>query len=337
MPKPLNLALQGGGAHGAFTWGVLDTLLADEDLVFEGISGTSAGAMNALCVAHGLMSGGRAGARAALRDFWLAVAGSSPFPARSGKAAMLSPTVKLMLRWTDHLSPAQLNPLDIDPLRDLLEASFDFARLARESPVKLYIAATHANSGQLRIFQQRELCADVFLASACLPTIHRSVVIDGEPYWDGGYSANPAIFPLAYQCAAADILLVLLAPLRYAATPTTAPDIRERLRELAFSSTFLREMRAFAHLQANIAALATAAAPAPALGVIEQRLASLRFHAIGAEQTLASLPAESKLAVDVAFFEKLFADGQRHAQQWLAQNKASIGQTATLDLASAFY
>jgi NTE family protein len=195
--RSLNLALQGGGAHGAFTWGVLDALLEDSAFDFEGVSGTSAGAMNALCLAHGLMTGGRDGARETLARFWTSVAASSPFASSGEAGAGMNQALQLMLLWTNHLNPEQLNPFDLNPLRDILGEQFDFARLRRESPVKLFIAATQANSGKLRLFRNHELSVDTLLASACLPTIHRTIVIDGEPYWDGGYSANPAVFPLA--------------------------------------------------------------------------------------------------------------------------------------------
>jgi NTE family protein len=326
---------------------VLDALLADGSLDFEGISGTSAGAMNALCVGHGLMTGGREGARQTLQDFWLAVADSSPFSGSHDDSGSVAPGLKLMLQWTDHLSPEQLNPLDLNPLRDLLAASFDFERLRRECPVKLFIAATHANSGKLRIFRNHELSVDALLASACLPTIHRSIVIDGEPYWDGGYSANPAVFPLLDHCAASDILLVLLTPLLYAETPASAQDIRVRLRELAFNATFLREMRMFAYLRDQVGQ-PPAPPPLPAFvrrwlekyqppSRIEQSLRALRFHAIAGDAILGTMPADSKLAVNRPFFEKLRDSGREHAQQWLAQHRQQLGQEATLDLAALFY
>lgn len=333
-PRPLNLALQGGGAHGAFTWGVLDALLEDGRFDFEGVSGTSAGAMNAACLAQGLMVGGRDGARQALADFWGAVARSSPFDAVTPSAG-LAPAMKMMLQWTEHLSPEQLNPLDLNPLRDVIERQIDFARLRRDSPVKLFIAATHANSGKLRIFKNHELSIDSLLASACLPTIHRTVVIDGEPYWDGGYSANPAVFPLFYDCRSADILLVLLTPLHYSATPESAQDIRVRLRELAFNSTFLREMRMFAHLREQVG---NSWLPdwVPLNGFVK-RINRLRFHAISADALLGALPVESKLSVSLEFFEALRDDGRTHAQAWLKSHGTAIGQRATLDLAKLFY
>jgi len=333
-PAVLNLALQGGGAHGAFTWGVLDGLLADGRVSFEGVSGTSAGAMNAACLAQGLMAGGRDGARQALADFWTAVAKSSPFD-QGRQSAGMAPAMKMMLQWTEHLSPEQLNPLDLNPLRDIIGQQIDFARLRRESPVKLFIAATHANSGKLRIFKNHELSVDALLASACLPTIHRSVIIDGEPYWDGGYSANPAVFPLFYECTAADIMLVLLTPLRYTETPETAQDIRVRLRELAFNATFLREMRMFAHLRDQVGE--SWLPDWLPLNRFEQRMKRLRFHAISADALLGALPAESKLTVNLEFFESLRDDGREHARAWLASYWPSIGRQATLDLGKLFY
>ena len=333
----ISLALQGGGAHGAFTWGVLDALLEAGVERFDGISGTSAGAMNALCLAHGLMVGGPEGAREALSGFWNAIADSAPFPASDGAA--MAPAFKLMLQWTQYLSPEQINPFDLNPLRDVLEARFDFARLRRDCPVKLFIAATHANSGKLRLFRNAELTADTLLASACLPTIHRTIQIDGEPYWDGGYSANPAVFPLFYECESADILLILLTPLRYNETPDSAEDIRVRLRELAFNSTFLREMRMFAHLREQIGT-----SPIPdwvldrlPLARVERRLSRLRFHAISADTVLGEMPADSKLSVSHAFFNDLFTVGRAHARRWLTSHRQDLGRTATLDLAKLFY
>lgn len=333
--RPINLALQGGGAHGAFTWGVLDALLEDGKVDFEGVSGTSAGAMNALCLAHGLMTGGRAGARETLARFWTAVASSSPFSNGGDANPGMAQAMKLMLQWTNYLSPEQLNPFDLNPLRDILTEQFDFARLQRQCPVKLFIAATHANSGKLRIFRNEEVSVDTLLASACLPTIHRSIVIDGEPYWDGGYSANPAVFPLVYQCDSADILLVLLTPLRYAETPDSAADIRHRLLELSFNATFLREMRMFAHLHD---AVGPRWWPKWLPGSrFERRIESLRFHAITADSLLGELPAGSKLMVNLPFFEQLRDSGREHARQWMADHRASIGKQPSLDLAKLFY
>lgn len=337
--KRVGLALQGGGAHGAFTWGVLDALLEDGRIDFEGVSGTSAGAMNAVCLAHGLMTGGREGARQKLRQFWTALADLAPVPMSGANPGSVSPALKMMLQWTSYLSPEQINPFDLNPLRDIVEASFDFERLRTQSPVKLFIATTHANSGKLRMFGNHELSSDVLLASACLPTIHRTIHIDGEPYWDGGYSANPAVFPLFYECTSPDILLVLLTPLRYSETPESAEDIRTRLRELAFNSTFLREMRMFAHLHDHIASpnLPDWLLDRLPIARFERRMAGLRFHAISAEQVLGEMPSDSKLSVSHAFFETLFAVGHAHARRWLERHGSSVGQAATLDLGQVFY
>lgn len=334
--RSLNLALQGGGAHGAFTWGVLDALLEDSTFDFEGVSGTSAGAMNALCLAHGLMTGGRDGARETLARFWTSVAASSPFASSGETGPGMNQALQLMLLWTNHLSPEQLNPFDLNPLRDILTEQFDFARLRGESPVKLFIAATHANSGKLRLFRNHELSVDTLLASACLPTIHRTIVIDGEPYWDGGYSANPAVFPLAYQCDSPDILLILLTPLRYVETPVSAQDIRQRLLELSFNSTFLREMRMFAHLREEASSTSWLSRWLP-VGRLERRIKHLRFHAISAEDLLGELPAGSKLTVNLPFFERLRDSGRGHAQRWLDAHRGSVGERATLDLEKLFY
>jgi NTE family protein len=336
--RPLNLALQGGGAHGAFTWGVLDALLADENFSVEGISGTSAGAMNAVCLAAGLLQGGRQGARQLLREFWTAIAREAPFTTPN-EGPNLPPALKLMLPLTAHLTPEQLNPLDLNPLRDILAQLIDFPALQQAAAPRLFIAATHANSGKLRIFRGAELTLDALLASACLPTLHRTVMIDGEPYWDGGYSANPAIFPLVYDCISPDILLVLLTPLRYQATPASAVDIRQRLTELAFNATFLREMRMFANLreEAERRRLPDWLPKWLQLAPLEQRLRRVRFHAITADSVLGPLPAESKLAVNLPFFEKLHADGRLHAQQWLAQSAPAVGRQSTLDLGALFY
>ena len=331
----INLALQGGGAHGAFTWGVLDALLEDGRFDIEGVSGTSAGAMNALCLAHGLMTGGRDGARETLTRFWTSVAASAPFSSGSDANPGMAQAMKLMLLWANHLSPEQLNPFDLNPLRDILAEQFDFAQLQRECPVKLFIAATHANSGKLRIFRNAEVSVETLLASACLPTIHRSIVIDGEPYWDGGYSANPAVFPLVYECSAADILLILLTPLRYAQAPDSAANIRQRLLELSFNSTFLREMRMFAHLRDAVGTRRwqkwLPGSP------VERRIESLRFHAISADALLGELPADSKLTVNLPFFEQLRDSGRDHARHWLSENCGAIGRRQSLDLANLFY
>ena len=331
----INLALQGGGTHGAFTWGVLDALLEDGRLDFEGISGTSAGAMNAVIFANGLMHGGRDGARAALQDFWSAVAGHSPFeaavPSMDGKSVRLAPALKLMLQWTHYFSPNQLNPFDLNPLRAILNEQVDFDRLRTHSPVKLFIAATNANSGKVRVFHASEISVDAILASACLPMMNRAVEIDGESYWDGGYAANPAVFPLVYECKSSDILLVLLTPLKHKETPHTAQDIKARVLELAFNATFLREMRMFAHAREYVDKATFRR------GRFDRRVSNVNFHIIEAQELMSELKAETKLAANMRFFEMLRDQGRARAKDWLQANHAQIGKRSTVDLAELFY
>jgi NTE family protein len=334
--RTINLALQGGGAHGAFTWGVLDYLLEDGRLGFEGASGTSAGAMNAVVLADGLLRGGPDGAREALARFWKAIAGGMPASSTTvsddGKLVSLAPSLRRMVRWADYFSPDQLNPFDLNPLRDVVGGQIDFEQLRARSPIKLFIAATNANSGKLRLFHTKELSVDTILASACLPTVHRAVEIDGEPYWDGGYSANPAVFPLFYECRSRDILLVLLSPLKHKETPQSAQNIRERILEIAFTATFLREMRMFAHLRESV----KAQFPFP-IGRLERRVANTRFHIIDAQEFLGDLTAESKMAVNWKFFEALRDLGRERARAWLQEHHACIGRTSSAEISDLFY
>jgi NTE family protein len=331
----MNLALQGGGAHGAFTWGVLDALLEDGRVRFDGISGTSAGAMNALVLAQGWMDGGRAGARAALRAFWGALAGLMPvdvaLPAPGG-GVRLAPPLKLWLLWSHYVAPAHVNPLGIDPLRDLVQAQIDFPRLRRHAPFRLFVAATHANSGRLRLFRNAELSADALLASACLPTIFRAPVIDGEPYWDGGYAANPAVFPLLEECPTRDTLLVLLTPLELAPLREshTASRIHERIAEMAFTAAFRREMQALARERA---AAARRWWPWRNRGGGAQ---GARFHLIEAQAELGHLATETKLAVSMKFFETLHALGRESAARWLQAHLPAVGRRDSVDLVARF-
>jgi len=330
----LNLALQGGGAHGAFTWGVLDALLADGRIGFEGVSGTSAGAMNAIVLAYGLHQGGNEGARAALARFWHTVAERTPFEivlaSSDGKEFRLNPAVKMMLGLTQFLSPSQLNPFDFNPLREILAEQIDFSRLRRDCPVQLFIAATHANSGKLRLFRNDEISVDAILASACLPALHHAVTIDGEPYWDGGYSANPAVFPLVFECSTQDTLLVLLTPLRHKETPDSANEIKMRTLDVAFNAAFLREMRMFADLRR------VAESSWLHLGRLERRVARARFHVVAAEDLINELGTDTKLAASLRFFEMLRDQGRLHAESWMATNLSQVGRQSTVSLPDTF-
>jgi NTE family protein len=335
MKGSISLGLQGGGAHGAFTWGVLDRLLEQEQWSIEGISASSAGAMNAVALAQGMLDGGNAGARAALERFWTAVADSAPFALLSGSLdddnLTLAPAFQAMLQWSRYLSPEALNPFDHNPLRDIIVGQFDFDRLRRDGRIKLFVAATHANSGKLRIFNNSDLSADAVMASACLPTIYRPVEIDGEPYWDGGFAANPAVFPLFYDCQADDIMLILLSPLSFASTPQSAEEIKNRVLELAFNSTFLREMRMFTHLRKMLGQRW------PVLGRFERHLMRTRFHLIEAPERLAQLHPATRMAANADFFATLRDLGRAAAESWLATNARAVGRYSTAPLNELFY
>lgn len=332
-PGRLNLALQGGGAHGAFTWGVLDALLDDPRFEFEGLSGSSAGAMNAVVFADGWMKGGRDGARQGLADFWTEVGKQMPWKMVTqgeGDAISLSPAGKLLANWAGNFSPSQLNPFDLNPLRDLLSRQVDFERLRESSPFKLFVGTTQANTGKLRLFRENELTVDVLLASACLPKIHHSVEIDGEPYWDGGYSANPAVFPLFYDCDSRDVLLVLLSPLKREGTPHTVEEIESRIIELAFSAHFMREMRMF------VQAAEFSSPTFLTWGRLERRLQQMRFHMIDSSELVSLQRTETKLLAHAPFLELLRDQGRERASNWLTEHSEGVGQRSTVDVKACF-
>ena len=330
---PLTLALQGGGAHGAFTWGVLDTLLAVPTLEFEGLSGSSAGAMNAVAMANGWLKGGREGARQGLADFWSALAQQMPWPSIVQSQAEylgFSLASQAVAHWAGQFSPSQINPLALNPLRELLLRQIDFKQLRKHCPFKLFIGTTQANTGKLRVFREHELDVDVLLASACLPKIHRAVYIQGQAYWDGGYCANPAVFPLLYECDACDLLLVLLSPLEYDHTPQSAPEIATRITELGFSANFMREMGLLAH------SLEFARSAAQPCGRLEQRLQQMRFHMIDSSHVEGLQRTETKLMAHSSFLEFLHVQGQERARQWIDENGSHVGRVGTLDLKKYF-
>ncbi len=328
----LGLALQGGGAHGAYTWGVLDALLESGRFRFEAISGTSAGAMNALALADGWMRGGAEGAREALASFWSAVGTRLPFEqwlVGSTDSPGLAPGLRALMHWTRLFSPYQLNPLGLNPLREVLAAQIDFERLKQRGAPRLFIAATHANTGRLRLFGNGDLGVGAALASACLPTLHQAVMIDGEPYWDGGYSANPALFPLV-RSGVADLLIVALSPLAHESVPMTAEDIRTRALEFSFNAGFLREATLLAEASAE------ARRSAFAFGRLERRLRALRTHMIDAHDDLGTLSSETRLIAHLPFLERLRDLGRARAQRWLADHGVKPGQASSVDLAALF-
>ncbi|CAD5365857.1 Ferredoxin reductase [Rubrivivax sp. A210] len=331
--RRINLALQGGGAHGAFTWGVLDALLEDGRLQFEGLSGSSAGAMNAVVMADGWAKGGRDGARQGLADFWAAVGRQLPasmVSQREGDDIALAPVTRLLAQWAACFSPSQLNPLDHNPLRDLIRTQVDFEALRRAAPFKLFIGATQAASGRLRVFRERELTAEMVLASACLPRIHHAVQIEGEPYWDGGYSANPAVFPLVFDCAAADVLLVLLSPLKREGTPRTVAEIETRLVELAFSAHFMREMRLLVQTLDKAGPGLLGGSP------LERRLRGLRLHMIDNTQLPSLERTDTQLLAYGPFLERLRDQGRERGRAWLERHLQDVGRQTSIPLRTLF-
>jgi NTE family protein len=339
---PLNLALQGGGSHGALTWGVLDALLEDGRFAFEGISGTSAGAMNAVAVAHGFAqaalqhqdardahAAGCALARQTLARLWEGVGtlGSLLW----GVPLQGNPVLGLMAQW---LSPYQTNPLDINPLRRLLEREVDFDALCHVRGARgprVFVCATNVRTGRGEIFSGPRLSADAVMASACLPLLFKAVQIDGEHYWDGGFTANPAVYPLIYDCTTPDILLVLLNPLRHPEAPRSAEEIAQRSMELGFSTTFLREMRTLAQARAY---LQEGGGWLPR-GRLERKLAGLRFHLLEAEE-LAEAGKGSKLNATRAFLHELRDLGRARAARWIRMHRADVGRRETVDVAGVF-
>lgn len=339
--KKISLALQGGGSHGAFSWGVLDRLLEERGIEFEGITATSAGAMNAACLAHGLSTGGRDTARETLSVFWKRVADQMPLEGSAvnllgtdgeqlSANGELSPTWKAFLRLTRALSPYQWNPFDINPLRDIVNETFDFARIRQCNQIKLFIAATEVRTGKLRLFANEEMTADALLASACLPSLNQAIIIDDRAYWDGGFVANPAISPLFYQCRGADIVIVLLNPLQRPELPNTQEEIAHRVAELSFNSAFLREMRAIAYVKQHLAGSRLV------LGRLERRLRRLRFHMIEGDDLMVQLPHESRMNIHHTFLEMLRDQGRQRADRWLRDSRRHLGKRSSIDLAALF-
>jgi NTE family protein len=317
----LNLALQGGGAHGTFTWGVLDRLLEVERLEIACISGTSAGAINAVALADGYAEGGAAGARARLASVWGAM-GKATLPESMRAIARASFT-----RIANMFSPYEFNPLGIDPLRALLEANVDFARLREKAPFELLIAATEVATGRTRLFRRHEITADAVLASCCLPMIHHAVKIGGRAYWDGGYSANPDLVTLAGSGHSDDTLVVLLDPISLEATPTRARDIGETIVRLTFNGPLLHEARMISEIK-QLGWLARRGAPAHWKAIRRHR-----FHLIQAGPYTAKLPSESKLEPNTQVFAELHEAGRAEAGRWVESCLPSVGRRATTDLA----
>ncbi len=346
-PRRVNLALQGGGSHGAFTWGVLDTLLADGRIALDGISGTSAGAMNAVALAHGFaqaagkpQADAREAARVSLANFWngivemgaltssISQAQRAPFDILfGGFGGDNSPgqlwSDALTSFWSKSVSPYQSNPLAFNPLNDFLDQHVDFERLAAFSALKVFVVATRVTTGKAEVFFGKRLTAKAVMASACLPTVFQAVEIEGEHYWDGGYSGNPAIHPLIYQCESRDIVLVQINPIKRDKLPTTAGDIMDRLNEITFNSALIAEMRAIDFVKRLLA---------------DGRLDPTRYkdvlmHRIDGGETLEQFHASTKSAIDATLMHTLRDLGVACTKRWLAKHVHQLGVEPSIDIA----
>lgn len=329
-PKQIALALQGGGSHGAFTWGVLDRLLEEPSLEIVAVSGTSAGAMNACVLAHGLR-GGAAVAREALRGFWESLGRTPGFATLRGSWMQATrewhldnaPFFQWFNFWAQMLSPYQFNPFNIHPLRPLIE-HIDFAAL-RSDPdaVRVFVGTTNVRTGRRRVFDNRELSADVLLASACLPLLFQAVEIDGEGYWDGGYTGNPAIEPLYQVTTATDLIVVGINPLSRDTLPRTAREIADRIDEVSFNSSFMLELSTIAFIDQLLDSKA----------LDPSRFRPLLLHGIDGGAKLGKLGASSKMNNHPAFLRYLHGYGRAAADAWLESHLREVGRRSTVDLA----
>lgn len=328
-PLLVDLALQGGGAHGAFTWGVLDRFLEEEWLDLAGISGTSAGAMNAAVLADGYAANGRQGARDALDSYWKAVSDAARF-----SPFQRSPLDRLMGRWTIDTSPMfigmdmvsrlyspyDLNPTNFNPLRSILEQQIDFERL-KNSPIKIFITATNVRTGRGRVFRNADISPDALLASACLPTMFQAIEIDGDPYWDGGYSGNPTMTPLVRELESDDTILIPINPVQRPGIPRTAADIMNRLNEVSFNSALLKELRMIAMLRKVVD-----------LGNTEgAQWARMRMHMVP-NRLMADLGYSSKLIAEWEFLSMLKVEGRKAADAFLENDGDKLGVESSINL-----
>lgn len=333
--KKINLALQGGGAHGAFTWGVLDRLLEEEDIEIEGISGTSAGAMNAAVLAEGYIDGDREGAKSALQSFWweISLLGSVFNPLKKTVSEKIEDPWNLdwSLSYTYHelmsriLSPYQSNPLNINPLKWVLQKKLNFKKLC-DSPIKLFIAATSVTSGRARIFKHDEITLGSLLASACIPFIFQAVKIEDDYYWDGGYMGNPVLWPLIYNCSSEDILLVQINPIVRKEIPYTSQDIINRLNEITFNSSLIAEMRAINFVSRLI--------KKGQLNPDDYK--DIKMHIIEQDTQHGDLNASSKLNTNWDFFQYLRDQGRMAADLWLKENKTKLSKESSVNIYDKF-
>ena len=333
--KRVNLALQGGGSHGAFTWGVLDRLLEDGRLEIVGICGTSAGAMNGAALAYGFARGGAAEARRILREFWCRVGERgrvSPLqPTPLDRLVSIgdmdfSPTWQLYDTLSRMVSPYLANPCNVNPLAEVLDEVIDFAWLREHRGIRLFVCATNVRTGKIKVFGGDEVSAEAVMASACLPFLFQAVEIEGEAYWDGGYMGNPAIFPLIYHCGSSDVVVVHINPIERPDVPRGATEIMNRVNEISFNSSLMREMRAVAFVTRLIED-----------GTVRDgALKRMHVHAIAADAVMQKLSVMSKLNADWEFLTHLRDDGREHAAAWLAQNFDRLGRESTIDVGERY-
>lgn len=332
----VNLALQGGGSHGAFTWGVLDRLLEEEDICIEGISGTSAGAMNAAVLATGYGKDGRYGAKKSLNDFWWNISQLgqifSPFKGSLFQNANHNWNLDWSLSYNafelmSHiLSPYQMNPLNMNPLRWVLEKTIDVDRLQKCPDIKVFIAATAVQSGQPRIFKHHEITVEVLLASACIPTLFHAIIIDNEPYWDGGYMGNPTVWPLTYFTNSSDVILVQINPLFRQGTPQHSYEIMNRLNEINFNSSLIAEMRAI-HFVSKLLKE----------GKLDPKdYKDLKIHLITEGDRLLQMNASSKMNASWDFFKFLHQIGYEQTHKWIKKYKSFLGKKSSIDIQKTF-
>ncbi|THB71176.1 MAG: patatin-like phospholipase family protein [Gammaproteobacteria bacterium] len=337
--KVINLALQGGGAHGAFGWGVLDKLLEDGRVDIEGVCGTSAGSMNAVVYAYGKMRGGVDRAREDLERFWkqisqfgnkLSPVQKMPWEAFSDNANMDNSLMfNVFESFIRVMSPYQFNPFNFHPLKVILQDSIDFEELHACKCSKLFISATNVRTGKVKVFINEEITMDVVLASACLPFLFQAIEINGENYWDGGYMGNPALFPLFYHTDSRDVVVVHINPIERNELPKKPNEIFNRVNEITFNSSLLKELRAIAFVNKMLD-------QGWIKDEFKDRLKHMLVHSIRADKAMCDLSVASKFATDWKFLKKLRDRGRKVAQLWLDENYASLNKESTVDLYCEF-
>jgi NTE family protein len=326
--RTINIALQGGGSHGAFTWGVLDRLLEEKRIAIESISGTSAGAVNAVVIAEGLHHGGPDEARRRLEAFWKSIALGAQNPLQQSMFDILlsnwsletNPMLAAFEMMSRVVSPYQFNPLNLNPLKELLEQRVDFTQVQACLCTQLYISATNVHTGRVRVFTGEEVTADAVMASACLPYIFQAVEIDGVPYWDGGYMGNPVLFPFLDGSISQDILIVQVNPIQREKTPTSAREIADRINEISFNAPLIKELR---HIDFINRAVQSG-------DLKRQGYREVYLHRIGGGDEIARYPASTKLNAEWSFLRQLRDAGRETASRWLEANFDSIGRKSTM-------